>query len=168
MNGLYVRREKKTDIEAIRRVHEASFTSPLEAELVDNLQAEGDGVLSLVAWLNGEICGHIMFSRMKAIENRGLRVTALAPLAVLPENRGRGIGGKMVRDGLEWLKADGEDVVIVLGDPEFYGRFGFTTKAAQAFETPYDGPHLQALALTEAGQQARGLLRYARAFSMMA
>jgi len=168
MNGLYVRPEKKSEIGAIRRVHEASFVSPHEAALVDNLQAEGDGVLSLVAHFDGEICGHVMFSRMKAIECRGLRVTALGPLAVLPEYRRRGVGTKLVSEGVQTLRADGEDVVIVLGEPQFYGRFGFTSKAAQAFQTPYDGPYLQALALTEAGQQAEGLLRYARAFSMMA
>lgn len=168
MTGLKIRIERKPDIEAIRHIHETAFGSLLEAELVDNLQAEGDAVLSLVAWRDGRLVGHILFSRLNALENRGLRAAALGPLAVLPEEQGKGIGSALVRDGLEWLKADGEDLVLVLGEPEFYGRFGFSAKAAQAFQTPYDGPHLQALALSEAGHQAHGLLRYAPAFAMLA
>jgi putative acetyltransferase len=152
MSELSVRPEQKADVDVIRRVHESAFGSLLEAELVDNLQAEGDAVLSLVAWCDGEICGHVLFSRLRALEARGLR----------------GVGTALVRDGLARLMGDGEDLVLVLGDPDFYGRFGFTAKAAGVFQTPYDGPTLQALALSDAGHLAQGVLRYAPAFSMMA
>lgn len=168
MTGLTIRLEEKADIEAIRRVHEASFGSLLEAELVDNLQAEGDAVLSLVAVHEGEIAGHVLFSRLAALESRGLRASALGPLAVVPAHRNSGIGAALVRDGLRRLIADGEDLVLVLGDAKFYGRFGFTAKAAEPFQTPYDGPDLQAIALSDAGHLAQGVLRYASAFSMMA
>jgi putative acetyltransferase len=168
MSGLSVRPEQKTDVDAIRRVHETAFSSPLEAELVDNLQAEGDAVLSLVACSGGAVSGHVLFSRLRMLEARGVRATALGPLGVVPEQHGRGIGTALVRDGLARLRADGEDLVIVLGDPKYYGRFGFTAKAARVFQTPYDGPNLQALALSDAGHLAQGVLRYAPAFSMLA
>jgi putative acetyltransferase len=168
MKDVFIRPEKKVDIDAIRRVHETAFGSLLEAELVDNLQAEGDAVRSLVAWCEGEVVGHVMFSRLRALESRGLRATALAPLGVLPKQQRRGFGTALVRDGLERLKREGEDLVLVVGDPNYYGRFGFTAKAAKAFQTPYDGPHMQALALSEAGHIAEGLVRYAPAFAMLA
>lgn len=168
MSGLSVRPEQKADVDVIRRVHESAFGSLLEAELVDNLQAEGDAVLSLVAAYDGEICGHVLFSRLRVLEARGVRATALGPLGVIPSARGRGVGTALVRDGLSRLMGDSEDLVLVLGDPEFYGRFGFSAKAASVFQTPYDGPNLQALALSDAGHLAQGVLRYAPAFSMMA
>jgi putative acetyltransferase len=168
MSGVSVRMEMPADIEAIRSVHESAFSSLLEAELVDNLQAEGDAVLSLVAWCDGEIAGHILFSRLSALESRGLRASALGPLGVVPTKRGRGIASALVRNGISRLRADGEDLILVLGDPEFYARFGFSVEAARSFQTPYDGPHLQAMALSDAGHLAQGVLRYASAFSMLA
>lgn len=167
MSDLKIRRERKTDIESIRHLHEAAFGSTLEAELVDNLQADGDAVLSLVAWRNDHIAGHILFSRLNSPHNGSLRACALGPLGVLPEDQRQGIGSTLVRDGLEWLRSDGEDLVLVLGDADFYGRFGFTADAAEVFQTPYDGPHQQALALTDAGRQATGALHYAPAFAML-
>lgn len=167
MSEPLIRFEAKSDIEAIRALHETSFGSLLEAELVDNLQAEGDAVLSLVAEAGGALVGHVLFSRMVALESRGLRVTALGPLSVRQEQRGKGIGTALVRDGMRRLMADGEDLVVVLGDPAFYSRFGFSAKAAQVFQTPYDGPNLLARPLSEAGHIAQGLLRYPSAFSML-
>jgi putative acetyltransferase len=168
MHGLKIRREKKSDIAAIRRVHQAAFGGLGEADLVDTLQADGDAALSLIAWYGGEVVGHILFSRMTAVENRNLRAVALAPLAVLPSHQRLGIGSTLVRDALDWLKSDGEDVVLVLGDSDFYGRFGFSAEAARKFATPYDGPHLQALALSDDGARAAGVLRYAPAFGALA
>jgi putative acetyltransferase len=167
MTALKIRQERKTDVEPIRQLHEAAFGSTLEAELVDNLQADGDAVLSLVAWHENRLAGHILFSRLNIPANSVLRASALGPLGVLPEDQRKGIGSALVRDGLEWLRADGEDLVLVLGDADFYGRFGFTAEAAEVFQTPYDGPHQQALALTEAGRRARGALHYAPAFAML-
>src|SRR5690606_27636379 len=109
----------------------------------------------------------VLFSRLAAIETRALGAVALAPLAVLPSHQRRGVGSTLVRDALDWLKSDGVDLVLVLGDTNFYGRFGFSADAARRFQTPYDGPHLQALALTEAGARAAGVLRYARAFGKL-
>jgi putative acetyltransferase len=167
VSAISIRPETKADVEAIRHVHETAFSSLLEAELVDNIEAEGDGVLSLVAVCDGEIAGHVLFSRLSALESRGLRASALGPLGVLPSQRGRGIATALVREGIARLRSDGEDLILALGEPGFYKRFGFSVEAARAFQTPYDGPHQQAMALSDAGHLAQGVLRYASAFSML-
>jgi putative acetyltransferase len=164
----YVRLEDKYDIPAIRGIHQAAFPTWSEAELVDYLQAEGDGVLSLVARRGGALVGHVLFSRLTAVESMGLKAVALGPLGVLESYRRKGVGAALVSEGIEILRSQGTDVVFVLGDPAYYGRFGFSAELARNFETPYDGPHQQALALTERGRYAHGLIRYAPAFSALA
>jgi putative acetyltransferase len=63
------------------------------------------------------------------------------------------------------MKAEGYDFVVVLGEPDYYGRFGFTAALARQLKTDYDGPYLQALALSEKGKEAHGSVSYARAFA---
>jgi putative acetyltransferase len=157
-------READADRAALRAIHEAAFGARAEADLVDALRRDGDLVLSLAAWAEREPVGHVAFSRL-AVPDTEARGVALAPLAVKPSFQRQGIGAALVREALSVLASAGEDIVLVLGDPAYYGRFGFAAAAAQAFRTPYDGPYLQALALNEAGRAARGKVRYARAFA---
>ena len=168
MSGLVVSAEVPADALAIRRVHEACFPTSAEADLVDTLQVGGDAVLSLVGRYHGAVAGHVLFSRLKDVEGGGLRATALGPVAVDPAHKRGGIGSALIREGLNRLEREGEDLVLVLGDPKYYARFGFSAEAARAFQTPYDGPFLQALALSDAGRSAKGLLRYAPAFAALA
>jgi len=161
---LRIRPEEPGDRSALHALHAAAFGQEAEATLVDQLRADGDLVLSLVADAGGPV-GHIAFSRLSMPDAPALRACALAPLAVLPHVQGRGIGSALVRDGLERLAGLGWDLALVLGEPGYYGRFGFSAEAARAFETPYDGPYLQALALSAEGKGARGAVSYARAFA---
>ena len=87
-----VRQERPEDAAAIRRVHEAAFGQPAEADLVDALRAAGDLVpeLCLVAERGGEVVGQIAFSRARL--DSGDTVLALAPVGVLPEHQGSGVG----------------------------------------------------------------------------
>ena len=94
-----------------------------------------------------------------------MRACALAPLAVLPQRQRQGIGSALVREALKRLEEDRMDLVLVLGEPDYYGRFGFATDLAKRLTTPYDGPYLQALALSERGAAAHGPAAYARAFA---
>ena len=70
-----------------------------------------------------------------------------------------------MRHSLEWLRNQSYDLVVVLGEPHYYGRFGFEPKLAERLKTPYDGPYLQALALSDKGNGAYGPVAYARAFA---
>ena len=160
-----IRAETKDDIAAVREVLTAAFPSPMEAQLVDDVRAAGDLMLSLVAD-EGGILGHVAFSRLRfaAIELRG---TALGPIGVLPEQQRRGIGSALMREGLSRLTEAGEDLILVLGEPAFYERFGFSREAAARLQTPYNGPHLLAKALSEQGARAHGHVRYAPAFAAL-
>lgn len=158
-----VRPEAAADRDAVRTIHREAFAGPAEADLVEALRRDGDLILSLVAAAD-EPVGHIAFSRL-TLPDAPVRASALAPLAVLPSCQRQGIGTALVEDGLRRLAASGEDLVLVLGEPAYYGRFGFAAQDAAPLKTPYDGPYLQALALSEQGRHARGPVRYPRAFA---
>jgi putative acetyltransferase len=90
------------------------------------LRTEGVVLVSLVAAIPDRIVGHFLFSRM-SIETTGGSVSAaaLAPMAVLPERQCRGIGGQLILHGLNLLRGRSEQIVIVVGHPDYYPRFGF-------------------------------------------
>jgi len=157
---IVIREERPEDGAAIHALVQAAFGQPLEADLVDRLREDGDSVISLVAD-DGEIVGHIMFSRMQA----PFRTLGLAPVSVAPHRQRSGIGGRLIREGLDRARRAGWQVVIVLGDPDYYRRFGFDPALAQGFESPYAGPYLMALPLGDAMPASSGRLEYAPAFS---
>ncbi|WP_269930923.1 GNAT family N-acetyltransferase [Aminobacter sp. HY435] len=163
MSMMSIRAATPRDREAIRLVEEHAFGQQAEAGLVDALVAEGDAVVELVAEEDGEVVGHILFSRLY-VQNGGKTVpaVALAPLAVEPDFHGTGIGGALVREAHIRLKDAGETLAVVLGDPAYYGRFGYSHERAAQFESDYQCDALQAQAWGDA--PATGKLVYASAF----
>lgn len=164
---ILVRTETPGDRDAIRSVNKAAFGVSVEADLIDRLRADGDLLLSLVAEGENGIVGYCGFSRL-TIEKNGEHANgvSLGPVAVLPREQKHGIGQKMVRDGIARLKAEGETLIIVLGEPAYYSRVGFDVAAAAAFRTPYDGPYLQVLRLSDDAPTG-GDVRYAAAFASL-
>jgi putative acetyltransferase len=122
-----------------------------EAALIAQLRSDRDVAAELAAFEEGRLAGHVLFSRATC-DPPGTAIAALAPMAVRHDTQGRGIGAALVRAGLEACARQGFDAVIVLGDPAYYGRFGF--HVAEGIESPYAGPHFQALEL-RAGALAR-------------
>jgi putative acetyltransferase len=161
-----IRPEGAGDRAGIRAVHRAAFGGPAEAALVDALREAGDLALALVAVAANGPVGHAAFPRL-AIEGGSVRAVALAPLAVLPEWHGRGVGTGLVEVALGRLRAAGEDLVLVRGHPAYYRRFGFSPEPTQTLRTPWDGPHMQALALTSRGREAAGPVAYPPAFAAL-
>ena len=157
-----IRPERPGDEDGIRNVLADAFGRPGEAELVDRLRAEGDAAISLVAEEEGEVVGHILFSPVAA----PFRALGLGPLAVAPARQQSGIGAALVRAGLERVRAGGWEAVFVLGDPAYYGRFGFSASAAAGFDCVHAGPHLMALAL-DGELPASGAVAYAPAFAAL-
>jgi putative acetyltransferase len=127
------------------------------------LVGASDDVLELVAERDGELVGHVLFSRlMVETRNRSFAAIALAPLAVSPAAQGQGIGAALVEEAHRRLRAAGETLSVVLGDPAYYGRFFYAHERARGFESDYQGEALQALSWGEA--PLHGRLVYAPAF----
>jgi putative acetyltransferase len=143
-----IRTATASDHAAIAEVVTAAFGRSDEAQLVERLRADGDILFELVAEEDGEVVGHILFSRLWA--DRFELYGALAPLAVHPSRHRQGLGAKLVRSGVEYAREFGCFGLLVLGDPAYYGRFGFSSAAAGDVASPYRGlAGFQALALEE-------------------
>jgi putative acetyltransferase len=153
MNDLVIRHETPADLPAVRAVNEAAFEAGAEAALVDALRENGKITLSLVAAIEGEVVGHILFSDIE-MEPGGTaaRILGLAPMAVLPDRQGRGVGSALVRRGIEDCRELGYRGVVVLGHPDFYPRFGFSPASRHGITSIYDAPDeaFMALALGDA------------------
>ena len=161
-----VRAAGPADSAAIRHVHCAAFPTPAEADLVDALARDGDQMLSLVAVEDGTIVGHILFSRMEVRADDGtLAGLGLAPVAVTPDRQGEGIGSALIEAGLQAAGSIGTEIVFVLGEPAYYGRFGFDARTAKPFASPYAGPYFQARMLGTVKTPTSGRADYAPAFA---
>lgn len=163
-----IRREEPGDREQVRVVNEAAFARADEADLVDALRTEGAVLLSLLAEVEGRIAGHILFSRMTVETAEGaVAAVSLAPMAVLPEYQGRGIGSELVRRGLAELGELGERIVIVLGHEHYYPRFGFSVEKARRLKSPFPPEAYMALELSAGALEGvEGAVRYAAAFGL--
>jgi putative acetyltransferase len=148
-------------------VHLDAFPTSAEADLVETLTREGDAIISLVAERQGGIVGHVLLSRMRVSgDGRELRALGLGPAGVLPGFQGGGIGSALIEAALGIARATGEEILFLLGEPEYYARFGFSAAAAAPFDSPYAGPYFMALALRPGVHlPATGMAAYARAFS---
>ncbi len=122
--GTVIRESRPADLPALEALYPAAFPEEDLLPLVRDLLRQEAGVLSLVAAAGGVPVGHVVFTRGDLAGAPGV-VALLGPLAVAPDRQGRGIAGDLVREGLRRLRADGVRQVNVLGDPAYYGRFGF-------------------------------------------
>ena len=126
----------------------SAFGRKDEADLTVDLYREDAAVLALAARVDDAVIGACVFSRATIETEDGARSAALlAPLAVAPALQRCGVGTGLVAEGLSLLGLAGERIVLVLGDPAYYRRFGFSAKAAASVAAPWSGPAWQALAL---------------------
>ena len=160
MTDYLIRTETDHDRNGITELLLSAFPTSLEARLVCKLRRDGDLALSLVAVEGKDVVGHAGFSRLLS-PNASL---ALAPVAVTAGRRRRGIAFSLIEDGLERARADGWQTVIVLGDPDYYRRFGFSREVVSDKTCRYAGPALMGLTLTR-GSIAESHIEYAPAFS---
>lgn len=126
---IFLRPERPDDVDAIRTLTETAFRTAPHADgtehlIIDRLRAAGALTLSLVMESDGVIVGHVAFSPV-TVSDGSVGWYGLGPISVDPARQGEGIGGRLVKDGLERLKALGAAGCVLLGDPAYYGRFGF-------------------------------------------
>ncbi len=135
-----IRTEKPEDIQKVHNVNQHAFETPIEADLVDNLRDACPDILSLVAAEGDDIVGHILFSPVTANSPQGIvHGMGLAPMAVQPGRQGQGIGSQLIRHGIEILREEDCPVVIVLGHPDYYPRFGFEPASQYNLTSQWDG-----------------------------
>ena len=163
-----IREETSNDRDAIRALNDLAFGGEEEGRLVDRLREEGLVISSLVAVENDEVVGHILFGELPIeTDGKAVRGASLAPMAVRPDRQRRGIGSALIRKGLEACRERGVDVVIVVGHPAYYPRFGFSAEKAKGLRAPFRGEAFMALELTPdvlAGVRAK--VRYPAAFGL--
>ena len=138
---LTIRPEVPGDAAAIHQVNTLAFGQPQEADLVDALRRHGGLTISLVAVQDGRIVGHIAFSPVTITSDTAtMDAIGLAPMAVLPEYQRLGIGSKLVEAGLHACHNTPYGVVVVLGHPHYYPRFGFTPAKPHGIVWEHDVP----------------------------
>ena len=125
---MILRPERDGDIDAIRALTQTAFRTAPHADgtehlIIDGLRAAGALTLSLVAEADGAVVGHVAFSPV-TISDGSKGWYGLGPISVDPSRQGEGIGSRLVREGLERLRAMGAAGCVLLGDPAYYGRFG--------------------------------------------
>ncbi|HWS33730.1 MAG TPA: N-acetyltransferase, partial [Actinoplanes sp.] len=154
-----------------RRVTAAAFTrpdapDPVEAPLVDRLRADEGWLpaLSLVAVDGDEVIGHVVCSRGRVGPAPAL---GLGPLSVHPGNQRRGVGSALVHAVLGAADALGEPMVVLLGDPGYYARFGFRPAVGHGIDPPVAewAPYFQVRVLTAYDPAVRGTFTYAEPFN---
>jgi putative acetyltransferase len=126
---MQIRQERPEDAATIRALTDAAFkgmpfSNQTEAKVIDGLRAAGALTLSLVATKGGEITGHVAFSPVK-INGEAGDWYGLGPVSVWPENQRTGIGQALIREGLQLLQSIDAGGCVLLGNPAYYGRFGF-------------------------------------------
>ncbi|WEK52751.1 MAG: N-acetyltransferase [Candidatus Kaistia colombiensis] len=162
-----IRDETTQDRAAISEIIAAAFrdqphSSQGESKLVDALRAAGALTVSLVAVEDGKPVGHVAFSAV-TIDGTDQGWYGLGPVAVLPEMQGRGIGRALIEAGLERIKALGAAGSVLVGNPEFYRRFGFRTDSRLRL-SGVPPEYFMALALMPGGAVPTGEVRYHAAF----
>jgi putative acetyltransferase len=161
-----IRGEGPGDIVAIREVNKLAFGQDQESNIVDALRTNGGALLSLVATVNGQVTGHIMYSPVTVAGN--VKGAALGPMAVLPEHQQQRIGTRLIETGNRKIKDAGYPFIIVVGHAEYYPRFGFRPASEYGIKCEWDVPDdvCMVLILDQAKMQGvSGLAKYRDEFS---
>lgn len=168
---MIVRREVAEDRAAVAAVTSAAFAvqggeEPVETRLLRALRRDAGWIpaLSMVALGDEDVVGHVVCTRGHVGD---LDALGLGPISVLPAWQGRGVGTALMHAIIGAADAAGEPLIALLGDPGFYGRFGFVPASRLGIEAPDPawGEHFQARALTDCPSRVAGAFRYAAPFA---
>ncbi len=165
-----LREETPEHLGAVDALTRVSFGGDYEADLVQRLREEQLVIAAFVAMDGEQLIGHIMLSDLPTeLDDRPVKAACLAPLSVEPVYRQQGIGAELVTTGVAAARERGYEAVFVIGDPSYYGRFGFSSRIARKIECPFPGEGFMALELVpDALDGKKGCARYPRAFRLEA
>ncbi len=160
-----IRNEQPEDQHAIHRLTADAFapisnSDGTEPTIIDSLRRAGDLTLSLVAIENDTVVGHVAFSPVSigSLKNGWY---GLGPISVQPDLQRTGIGSALINRGLFELQSVGADGCVLIGDPNYYHRFGLISDGNIQYE---DVPDQYVQWMSFGKQRPRGLLKYSNAF----
>lgn len=165
-----VRVARPEDVPAMDALLRGSFPAPDEALLVQRLCMDGDMVLAMVAEEAGALAGVVVFSRMSVeVDGKPIAAVAMAPVATAPTHRRQGVAEALIAAGHDRLRDAQVMLSVVLGDPAYYGRFGYDADWAVGFDSPYAGDYFMALPLQDGAMPCgvRGRCDHAAAFARL-
>jgi len=139
---LNIRETTPADIKDILYVERESFQRDSEANMTRDMLSDqsAEPRVSLLAFVENQPVGHILFTRGYIEGNPRISVSFLAPLAVIPNFQKQGIGGALIKEGITRLSKIGVDLVFLLGHPEYYPLFGFVPASKLGFQPTYPIP----------------------------
>ena len=166
-----IRKENQSDYSDVFNLNKVAFEQDAESKLIDLLRKGLAFIpeLSIVAETNDEIVGHILFTKIKIKAENGNEYSslALAPMSVTPKFQSKGIGGKLIKHGLNTAKELGYESVIVLGHKDYYPKFGFKVASLWNIKAPFEVPDeaFMAIELVENGLEGiSGIVKYSKEF----
>ena len=165
---MFIRAEERRDRDAVHAVNLYAFGRLAEADLVDTLRDQVQPTISLIAEIDGLLVGHIMFTPVVLSGHSGLNIMGLGPLAVAPSHQRKSVGSALVRAGFDQCTRLGYGAVVVLGDPNYYHRFGFSSAADFDIRSEFAGPEASFMVIElQSGflRGASGMAKYHTAFS---
>ena len=140
-----IRKAQESDLEAVLNLIHSSFSNKAESDLVKQLISDNDVLLNLVIESSNTIIGNVVVSKVTMEPDMGLFCGGVAPLSVLPERQSSGIGSQLMKEAIKKSDEMGMDALFLLGDPDYYKRFGFNISN---LKSDYRVEHFQELELT--------------------
>ena len=165
IDNMRIRENIPDDAAALERLYSATFPDEDLLPLVSDLLDEDPSILSLVAIVDGVPVGHACFTGRAIAGTTNHVAMLLGPVAVAPALHGQGIGSALIRDGFTRLRNANVIQVFVLGDPAYYGRFGFmpSTDVLPPYTLPKEWRGAwQFVSLSDPGEQLYGILSVPR------
>lgn len=140
--SMNIRLTQQTDLDSVLKVIKTAFSDE-ENKVIMNLVQElhqettSPSIKSLVAEVDNQVIGYVSYSPIFLKSASILSGYILAPLAVSPEHQKQGVGSNLIKSGIDMLTRDGAGVLLVYGDPAYYGKFGFKEEVGHSFVPPY-------------------------------
>lgn len=167
-DDLAIRHEAPTDWPVIAQINRDAFGGDFEVNLVQDLRQDGLVFGAYVVIANQQIVGHAVFSHLPVkLDGAAVPSLALGPISVRSDYRGQSVGKLLINTGLDAARAAGIKAMFVLGDPAYYGRFGFNSHLASHLNAPFEEDSFMALELVDGALDGqRGVVTYPDAWGL--